>query len=217
MNDEITPAESKTVHGPASDDPIDADPQFEELAAELSALPASVEPDRDLWPDLAARLEPRDQIRRPRRRPTLRRMAAHPAWRQALAAGVGLVAGAVLTYLSLSPAALAPSATSPDADSGVRLASMMDSGQALDQAEMQFLRAKEELWLAVFEQRAAMSPEAWEMVEQNLQILDGAVSDLRSALVDDPGNSELEKRILNNQRRSLDLLREVASGLSDSV
>lgn len=220
--DDTKPSASKTVAGPAPDDVLGDEPQFESLASELSTLPASLEPDRDLWPDLAARLEPRE-VRRPARMPALRRIAAHPAWRHALAAGVGLVAGALLTYLSMSPAA----GSSPDGSAAdVRLASVAmnsmamnstDSGQALDQAENQFLRAKEELWLAVFERRSQLSPEAWGMVERNLQILDGAVGDLRAALADDPGNPELEKRILNNQRRSLDLLREVASGLSDSV
>lgn len=217
MKNDDTKLDPPVVPGPAQDDSLDGEERFEQLAAELSALPASLEPDRDMWPDLASRLEPRPEVRRPVRMPVFRRIATHPAWRQAIAAGLGLVAGAVLTYLSMSAISPGAASSSDGTEAQIRLASVGTQSGSIDQAEMQFLRAKEELWLAVFERRGEMSPEAWEMVEQNLQILDGAVADLRAALADDPGNPALEKGILNNQRRSLDLLREVASGLSDSV
>ena len=203
----------KHVSDDPSRDSVRDDPQFAQLAAELSELPVSLEPERDLWPEVASRLGPRRQavVRFPR----WHLVSSHPAWRHALAAGLGLVAGALFTYLALGGSG----ATSPSFQGDVRLTSSMGqpSQVGLDQAEMQFLRAKEELWIAVFARRGKLSPEAWEMVEQNLQILDNAATDLREALGEDPGNPELERSILNNQRRSLDLLRGVASGLSNSV
>ncbi|MDA8017468.1 MAG: hypothetical protein MPN21_08455 [Thermoanaerobaculia bacterium] len=206
-----TPQSTK-IRGAAADDPLDKDPQLALLAEAVSELPASVQPERDLWQEVVPRLRPRQRpVHRPRWRRGLPRLSRHPGWRQALAAGFGLVAGSALTYFSMSGP---ESAVSPPMGAELRLAS---SGSPMERAEMQFLRAKEELWIAVFEQRQQMSPEAWEMVEQNLQILDSAVADLRTALLDDPGNPALERRILTHQRRSLELLREVASGLSDSV
>lgn len=212
------------VAGPAPDDPLvesRRDAESDELSRRLAELPASLEPARDLWPEVAARLEPRDRKVVPltawrRVRRIASQAASRPMWGQALAAGVGLVVGALLTYLALSGADAGPGVEG-DPSTGTGDGRLVASAQAIDEAEVQFLRAKEELWLAVFARRDELSPEAWEMVQQNLRILDGAVEDLRSALGEDPENPELHQRILANQRRSLDLLQEVAAGLSDSV
>lgn len=200
------------IRGPASDDPMGRD--FTTLAAELDELPAHLQPEADLWQGIADRLQPRAPRRYRGSARFLRPAASAQAWRQALAAGLGLVAGALLTWLAMGGAVEGPADRPDDAVGDIRLAG---AATGHGDAEAQFLRAKEEMWLVVFSRRDQLSPEAWRMVEQNLQILDGAVEDLRAALAEDPGNPDLERRILRTQRRSLDLLRDVADGMSDSV
>lgn len=201
-----------------NDDPLDAHPQFEQLAARLADLPAAIEPDHDLWPEVEAALRPRQP-----RRSAWRRSAPGRYWTQALAAALGVALGVAVTWLAMSGAAGAPGAEGllGPADGDTETARLASSGAGLQEVESQFLRAKEELWLVAFERRDQLSPEAWSVVQQNLQILDAAISNLRAALVEDPNNAEIQQRLLRNQRRSLDLLRDVTSDLtnerSDSV
>lgn len=188
------------VHGPATDDPLGT--EFQHLAAELEQLPAALEPERDLWSGIAGRLEPRA----PRSR--FRAVASAGAWPLALAAVLGLIAGAAFTWLAMSGDGKGGMGEGAMPGRGeMRSASM--AGADLGNVESQFLRAKEELWLVAFSRRGELSPEAWNVVQQNLQILDAAISNLRSALSEDPGNPELEQRLLRNQRLSLDLLQDL--------
>lgn len=205
------------VVGPAADDPLVTQPEFEQLTARLSELPASLEPERDLWSGVEAGLQPRQGKRRSAwRRSAPVRHWTRQHWTQALAAALGVALGVAVTWLAMSGAQNAPGmpGSSGGDSEAVRLAS---AGAGVEEVESQFLRAKEELWLVAFERRDELSPEAWGVVQQNLQILDSAISNLRSALAEDPDNPNLQKRLLSNHRRSLDLLRDATSDLTDSV
>ncbi len=162
---------------------------LEALLEAAADLPRNLEPERDLWPGVAARLTARR-----------RRAARWPRLRQA-AAAVALVAlGGVLSQL------LMPGwrdAVEPAADSA------LDPEAAFALAEADYLRAKGALWAAVYAGRDAVSPETREVVERNLRIIDQAIGELRLALEADPGNPHLESLLLARHRSELDLLRRL--------
>ena len=82
-------------------------------------------------------------------------------------------------------------------------------GHPLDVVEANYLRARDALWLQAVENREALPPGTLKVVEKNLEILERAISDLRKALALDPGNPNLERRLLDNHQRSIDMLRRV--------
>ena len=159
----------------------------------VDRLRRSLEPGRDLWPEIEA------LVARPRR-------AAGRRWAVVyrLAAAVALmVAGGALSQL-LWPAA---GPTGPGSGDAVAVAAI---GAELEVAEGEYLRAKEALWLAAYGRRDDLSPATLRVVERNLRIVDEAIRELRQALEEDPGNRRLEGLLYANHRRSIDLLQRLA-------
>ncbi len=93
--------------------------------------------------------------------------------------------------------ATSPTATSPSA--GFML------------AEVELLRAKQALLMAFLQRREDVSPETFELLYRNLEVIDQATRDLMLALRRDPANPRLEVRVLDNYRRELSLLRRLTS------
>lgn len=176
-----------------------------------SDLPGSVEPERDLWPAIEASLGAQGEASAPTAvRTDLWRA---PWWQQAAAALLFTVLGAGLGRLGPVPPG------SPDIDpdgtpsTSVALAADRDvpgPAAAFAQAEADYLRAKETLWLALYEQRDSVSLVQLRTVERNLAVIDDALRELREALDKDPGNPDLQKLVLANHRRGLDLLWDLA-------
>lgn len=192
-----------------------------ELAHRVAELPREIDPPRDLWPEIAARLEPRHEtlgqvvpFRRRAARVVAAVVPASPA--HAVAALLWMSLGGVLAWWVLGGiVGPAPGVPDPRGAPGLAVPAAMPSetvSAGAGGAEMQYLRAKEELFLLALEARAErdrFSPEAWEVVRRNLEILDVAIGDLRDALRQDPGNAELEARLLESHRRGLALLRRL--------
>ncbi len=167
----------------------------------VDALPRALEPGRDLWPEIEARL-----ARRPRRAGGRRAGFRRWAVVTQLAAAVALmVLGGALSQL-LRPAG-SGFEPGPAAD-GIRLAAA--PAAELEVAEGEYLRAKEALWLAAYGRRDDLSPATLRVVEKNLRIVDEAIRELRQALEEDPGNHQLEGLLYANHRRSIDLLQRLA-------
>jgi len=181
---------------------LDQDP---ELRPWLDALPRSIEPENDLWPGIATRLEPRAS------------RARRPAWRswalQALAAVLFMALGAGLERRLGGPAV--PSA-SPEGDATAPAAAVAEAGD-FRAVEADYLRAKEELWRAVVLRRDVLprdrlTPETLEVVDRNLRLIDEAIDELHAALERDPGNPRLEELLLASHRQEMHLLQHLVSG-----
>lgn len=78
-------------------------------------------------------------------------------------------------------------------------------------AEVELLRAKQALLMAFLQRREDVSPETFELLYRNLEVIDQATRDLMLALRRDPANPRLEVRVLDNYRRELSLLRRLTS------
>jgi hypothetical protein len=155
----------------------------------LDELPRTIEPSRDLWPDIEAALPPRtDEPARLR------------PWRLAVAALLLVAATAAITAALVGrDARVAPSPTPPTV---VQLAPAPDW-----QAEM---RQASDLLASTLEQRRPdLDPATLAVVEENLAIIDRAIADCAAALETDPANDEsLRRALLAVWRKKIDLLEQ---------
>lgn len=202
------------------DDPVPAD-----LRARVDGLAREIEPERDLWPEIAARLASRSaesERERPRRaRRTSGRWfrdalpaSGRGAFVQALAALLAMAVGALLFGPGAAERTIATRAVPNEEGATATPASFEpaigSTGGSLDALEAEYLKARESLWLDVLERRETLSPVTVEIVERNLRILDDAIRELRAALAVDPGDPRLERRLIESHQQSLDLLRRLS-------
>ena len=165
----------------------------------LAGLPRELPPESDLWPGIAAQLEPR---RAPRR------------WLPLAAAAVLLVVSSSLITArvvrrSAAPAApvatVAPPAT-PDAASGVRPASF-GPGHALSTRNTSRRGSSSR---PCSRQRMDRLPSsARQKVEDNLAQLHRATDEINAALALQPGDALLEELLLNTYQDELAVLASV--------
>jgi hypothetical protein len=181
-----------------------------ELDRRLAGVKRDVPPSADLWPSIAAQLEPR-RAARPR-----------PAWGYALAAGVAIVAlTAVVTwqFASRGPAPAPVAATGPAPAAAARdpakpgdparesplLAAAFEAPQ---DARYRATRAAME---QTFRERLALlAPETRSRIEQNLQIIRRANDDIRDALASDPNSPLLQQLLESTWQQEIDLYTTVS-------
>ena len=175
--------------------------ELERLLAAAAALPKILQPERDLWPGIADRLE--DPA--PERAPVTFQVLRHQGWFQALAAVLLLVLGiAVGRQMPTAP-------TSSDEPSTEDIRLVSDEAPAsFSYVEAELLRTKETLWLVAMRRGEDLSPVTRRVVERNLRILDRAIEEIHTALENDPGNPHLEERLLDHHRRGVELLERLA-------
>ena len=199
------------------------------LRRRIAGLPRDVAPARDLWPAIEGSLgaEAQAPVRRGPWRPAGSPVVVGGIWRQALAAAAGVALGGFLAWAALDgPAAPGGPGDSTQAaitgSGGAASAPTVPAAAAgeppgfagLDlvsaRLEADYLRARESLWVELLSRRDELPPETWEVVVENLGLLDGVIRQLRAALGEDPGNRRLERMLLASHRRQLDLLQRLA-------
>jgi hypothetical protein len=164
----------------------------------LAGLPRELLPESDLWPGIAAQLEPRRASRR---------------WLPLAAAAVLLVVSSSLITArvvrrSAAPAAsvatVAPPAT-PDAAGGVRPASF-GPGHALSP---EYVAARQQLATMLATRMDRLPSSARQKVEDNLAQLQRATDEINAALALQPGDALLEELLLNTYQDELAVLASV--------
>jgi len=169
----------------------------ERLDRALAGLPRELPPESDLWPGIAAKLEPR---RAPRR------------WLPLAAAAVLLVVPSSLITARVvrrSAAPAAPVATvappaAPDAG-GVRPASF-GPGHALSP---EYVAARQQLAAMLATRMDRLPSSARQKVEDNLAQLHRATDEINAALALQPGDALLEELLLNTYQDELAVLASV--------
>ena len=86
-----------------------------------------------------------------------------------------------------------------------------DAVQAdLEDLELDYRQARDTLWLYLLNHRDSLPPGVLTVVEKNIEIIDHAGGQILDALRGDPGNPELERRLRENRKRSLGILRKLS-------
>jgi anti-sigma factor RsiW len=156
--------------------------ELRSLSASATSLPKSIEPGRDLWPAIAARIRPRAMWKvQPIR------------WRRALAAAAVLVV-AFGIYRLLPPTA----------------AHYRPAGEGWAAVQAEFDRASDDLSRILTAGRERLRPETVALLERNLPVIDAAIAESRDALARDPANAELRRLFAAAARQKVELLRWAA-------
>ncbi len=79
----------------------------------------------------------------------------------------------------------------------------------LAQAERDYEAAANALLAALQQRRRALTPETIAGVQQNLQVIDRALVEVRQALAKDPRNPELNRMLVATHRKKVDVLQRV--------
>lgn len=192
---------------------------LESLLTDLSGLPQEAEPGRDLWPQIAWRLEtgrgeapngsswdPGAGRRAPVARPGSargRRRVTLPAW-QLLAAGIALVVlsgGSVWALLS---------SRSGIPEGGPSWSAAHAQMAGWEEAYGGYEEAVEDLEGVLEQGRQVLDPETVRVLEESLRIIDGAIQEAREAVGRDPASPLLQRFLAENMRKKLELLRRAA-------
>lgn len=173
---------------------------IESVRRAAAALPRAVEPRRDLWPGIEARLSPTGLAPRA------------PLWRRsagllAVAAIVAVVSSAVTLWLAGGVGGGGPQTTR--AVSGP--ASAGAAPVALEAVRRDHARVRRELLAALDAHRSTLPPETLTVVERNLNIIDHAIGEIEDALDRHPGDPDLELLLADTYERETDLLRQVTT------
>lgn len=176
-------------------------PPEDPLLAKAAELPKDVEPSRDLWPGIAARLgeAPRETTGKNLR------------WPMALAAGF-LVASvsALLTWTLMrapEPAVVAksPAVQAPVADI-VPVSYGPNSGLTAQE-----LMARDELVVRFREKFTTLRPETRDAIVKNLAIMQAAADEIDAALAKDPASGMLKGMLVGTYKQELQLYSTVVT------
>lgn len=182
--------------------------RLDSLDEALSQLPRSIEPGRDLWPDIAARLETGAAPVRSRQR-----------WAWAAAAAVLLVVASSLitaTLLRQEPQQVASSQSAPPVDPSsvpeVIPASAGDSTSGFGPGHRvgpAYLANRRVLTRELEERLARLPPEGREQLAKNIAELRRASAEINAALQLHPGDPLLEELLFNIYQDEISVLANV--------
>lgn len=167
-----------------------------ELRDRAAALPRSLEPTRDLWPEIEARIADTKIVRGRFSHRT------YPALKAAAAVLV-LVGSVVAAFLIGRGQAVGPEARLGDQD---RSARAVPASLAVRAVENDFAAASNELLAALEARRSELSPETYETIMQNLAIIDQAIAGIDAALDEHPESPRLTRQLAVAHRQQIDLL-----------
>jgi hypothetical protein len=187
------------------------------------SISREVLPPSTVWADVKATIDRRKEVVLPTGArtdpmPTRRDGDASSPWRRraflGAAALVLITASSAITAIVLR---IGGGSTSIAAGTGVDAPESQKTATAVlpvafRLAENGYIRTIDELHSALDAQRADLKPETVAAVERSLAVVDSAIAEARSALLDDPSNRTLVDLLSASYQRKLDLLQQ-ASGL----
>ncbi|MDH5271487.1 MAG: hypothetical protein OEY13_00275 [Gammaproteobacteria bacterium] len=179
-----------------------------QLDARLRELPRDVAPGRDLWPDIAARIEARA--------PPVASTTRRPAWLWQAAAAVVLVAGSSLLTANLldrsrpaqqSAVPVVPVNGIAASDAAVAMRAAFGPAGQLDP---EYLAARDQLTQMLDRRIAALPLSARAKLEFNLGEMRRAADEINAALAEQPGDPLLEELLLKTYQDELAVLSNVS-------
>ena len=184
----------------------DIDKRLDEMTGQL---PRDVQPERDLWPDIAVAL---DRESTADARP---RFETPPLWQRYLAqaaAVVVLVGGSsAMTYVAVKSDRSTLSPVAP-----VTLNAEMANFGGQHTLGPGFQDARRDLQGRLDFELDRLSPEARAEVQANIDAIHAAIDEINTALVNEPNNALLQELLLSSYQEELALMRKV-NGITRSV
>jgi hypothetical protein len=171
------------------------------LLTRASALPKSVEPTTDLWSGIRSRLEAPQNAH------------TFPTHRTSNALRYGSLGTlAALLLLSFALGAYWRSQTGANGMTSVHVTTSGSavSHAAYQEAEAEYAKAKDHLIDVLRARKDEMPPETYMVIEQNLEIVDKAIGEIRVALNASPDNPGLTEMLFAAYRTHVQLLEEAA-------
>jgi hypothetical protein len=176
-----------------TDEPLDHEREAR-LRAAAEALPRAVEPDRDLWPDIRARIEA-DRVRAIG---TGHALPAAARWRRTPALGIAVAAAVVViavgTTIEVMQARTERAVAQAAADRALATVAA-------------FERSSAELVATLERRGASLDPRTREVLERSLRTIDGAIAEARGALEAEPANPAVQAFVAAAYRQKIDFLR----------
>lgn len=171
----------------------------DKLSANAARLAKDIAPERDLWPEIEAAISA----------PQRRRFS--PYWAQAAGVLLLVAASSILTY-SLTRTDPVIIERPVPADLSLQTASF-GGGYELSSG---YMLARTNLQAQMDRELDKLSPAARAGVEQNLQVIRDAITEINAALEQEPGNVLLQELLLRTYREELAVMRKVG-GLTQDV
>lgn len=219
---ELPPREERDVrrHLMQCDDCRAEEAALRTLLDEAAALPEDIAPPRDLWLNIAARLEPRTAVPAApaERLDEVRVIGPRPVrplpWWMLAAASVALVVTTSFATLrfagdrDVDPAVLpAQQAQAPVPAAGGTPTALASFAPA----EQEYEKAIGDLQTVLDEHRERLAPETVAVLEANLRIIDQAIRESRAALARDPNSPELTRMLSDAYGAKLNVLRRAVA------
>jgi len=184
--------------------PFGRGPQKDPLLAQASNLPSDIEPPRDLWPAIAARLSEQP--------PALSRRFSWPA---ALAAGFLVAAvSALLTWSLMRDPEQATGGNMIAGRSQEAAPMPVNYGPNSALGEVQ-LKARGELLLQFRQRLSELPPGTRATVVKNLAIIQRAADEISAALAKDPASGLLNGLLLSTYQEELQIYSTVVTAGDD--
>lgn len=173
------------------------------VLAKVAALPPAIEPSRDLWPDIRARLD--EQAPAPRAAPR------GLSWTWALAAAVAIASVSVLfTWLAVKGPENAPAQLASVLPTPVEDLRPVSYGNYASLGP-KYVETRAEM-LDLFKLRLATLPDDVRVrVEEDLAAIQTAANDIDAALAEDPSSQLLNRLLLSTYQEELRLYTRVAA------
>jgi hypothetical protein len=171
------------------------------LMEKASRMPVDIQPERDLWPGIAARLEPREQPGRDTGR-----------WRLvgAIAAAVALVAVSSLLTVWVTDRSEPVTISRVQPPQGMTRPAAGSANFGPDYVlGPKYEKARQQLSRDLEVQLKTLSPKTREVVEKNLSQIRQAMADINGALAEDPGNVLLQQLLMAAYQDEMTMLMEV--------
>jgi hypothetical protein len=171
------------------------------LLAKAAELPKEVEPPRDLWPGIAARLGEAPRRAEPR----------GSRWPLALAAGVLVASVSALLTWSLVRApdpATQPQAVATDYQAADIVPVSYGPNSGLTAQE---LVARDELVARFREKFTTLRPETRDAIVKNLAVMQAAADEIDAALAKDPASGMLKGMLVGTYKQELQLYSTVVT------
>lgn len=170
--------------------------QVRALLDEASKIPMTKSPTRDLWPAIRSRIEER-MVQTADREAGTRRFV-RPAYSLIVTTTVLLVVFASVVTVRLFSDGLDTLKTFQATWSRdlITIAAM----------EKQYAGATEDLVASMGEYQASLPETTRKVIEDHLQMIEGAIEDSRAALADNPSDTELQSTLSTTYRQKVGLL-----------